>query len=83
MTRLLKEGGYKSFDPYQFDDQMVRKVMALLQASADPTAANNTADLIKQSAEVPVGEKNNYRWLIYAVIAAAIIIGWLVLSRFK
>ena len=83
MTRLLNEGGYKSFDPYQFDDQMVRKVMALLQASTDPTAANNAADLIEQSAEVPVGEKNNYRWLIYAVIAAAIIIGGLVLARFK
>ena len=83
MTRLLKEGGYKSFDPYRFDDQMIRKVMALLQASTDPTAASHVADLIQQSAEVPVGEKSNYRWVIFAAIAAAIVIGALLLLRFK
>jgi hypothetical protein len=49
MTRLLDEGGYKSFDPYQFDDQMIRKTMALLQASTDPTGGTEVADLIQLS----------------------------------
>ena len=83
MNRLLKEGGYKSFDPYQFDDQMIRKTMSLLQASTDPTAGNDVADLIEQSANAPVREKNNYRWVMFAVIAALVVIGALVLLRFK
>ncbi len=83
MNRLLIEGGYKSFDPYQFDDQMIRKTMALLQASTDPTAGNDLADLIQRSANVPVGEQSNSRWVIFAVIAAAIVIGALVFFQFK
>ena len=51
MKLLLKEGGYKSFDPYQFDDQMVIQTMALLRASTDPTAGNDLTELIEQSAE--------------------------------
>jgi len=83
MNRLLKEGGYKTFDPYQFDDQMIRKTMALLQASTDPTAGNDTADSIQRAANVPVGEKGNSRWVVFAVIAAVIVIGVLVFIKFK
>lgn len=83
MNRLLKEGGYKTFDPYQFDDQMIRKTMALLQASTDPTAGNDTADAIQRAANVPVGEKGNSRWVVFAVIAAVIVIGVLVFIKFK
>ena len=83
MNRLLKEGGYKSFDPYQFDEQMIRKTMALLQASTDPTAGNDLSDLIQRSANAPVGEQRNSRGVIFAVIAAAIVIGALVFFQFK
>lgn len=83
MNRLLKEGGYKTFDPYQFDDQMIRKTMALLQASTDPTAGNDTADAIQRAANVPVGENGNSRWVVFAVIAAVIVIGVLVFIKFK
>lgn len=83
MKLLLKEGGYKSFDPYQFDDQMVNQTMALLRASTDPTAGNDSAELIEQSAEVPTGVKSNFLWLVFAVIAAAIVIGVLILLKTK
>ena len=83
MKLLLKEGGYKSFDPYQFDDQMINQTMALLRASTDPTAGNDSAELIEQSAEVPTGVKSNFLWLVFAVIAAAIVIGVLILLKTK
>ena len=83
MNRLLKEGGYKTFDPYQFDDQMIGKTMALLQASTDPTAGNDLTELIQRAANVPGGKKSNSRGIIFAVIAAVIVIGVLVLFKFK
>ncbi len=77
MKRLLKEGGYKSFDPYQFNEQMVGKTMALLQGATDPTAGSETATLIEQSAGTQVAVKSNYRWVIVVVLAAAILLGTL------
>ncbi len=83
MNRLLDEGGYKSFDPYQFDDQMIRKTMALLQASTDPTAGTDVEDLIRQSASIQAGKKADSRWVIFAVIAAALIIGGFVVLQIR
>jgi hypothetical protein len=83
MTRLLDEGGYKSFDPYQFDDQMIRKTMALLQASTDPTGGTEVADLIQLSAGTQVGKKADSRWVIFSVIAAVLIVGGLVVLQMR
>ena len=62
---------------------MVNQTMALLRASTDPTAGNDLAELIEQSAEVPAGVKSNFLWLVFAVIAAAIVIGALILLKTK
>ena len=83
MNRLLKEGGYKTFDPYQFDDQMIGKTMALLQASTDPTAGSDLTELIQRAANVPGGKTSNSQGIIFAVIAAVIVIGALVLFKLK
>ena len=83
MNRLLKEGGYKTFDPYQFDDQMIGKTMALLQASTDPTAGSDLTELIQRAANVPGGKTSNSHGIIFAVIAAVIVIGALVLFKLK
>jgi len=38
VTRLLKENGYASFTPYEFDDDMIDKMLGLFTNAADQTA---------------------------------------------
>ena len=75
MSRLLAAGGYKKFDPYQFDAATIQKVMALLQTGIDPTAPSKIGALVKQAPEAPVAENSNSRWIIIAIIAVAIAVG--------
>ena len=81
MTRLLKEGGFKSFDPYRFDNAMVQKVMNLLRTSTDPTTAVEVESLIQQSMAAPAADKaSGYLWLIAAAaIVVAVVAGILLL----
>lgn len=78
MTRLLKEGGFTSFDPYRFDNAMVQKVMNLLRTSKRPTTDAVVETMIKQSITSPAGNKvSGVRWPVAAaaVVAAAVIAG--------
>ena len=86
MSNLLAAGGYKTFDPYQFDAAMIQKVMALLQGAADPTAASKVEALTQQLAEAPeapVAEVSGSRWLIIAIVAVAIVIAAVVFALAK
>ena len=65
------------------DDQIIRKTVALLQPATDPTAGNDMADTKQRAANVPVTEKSNSRGVIFALIAAAIVKGALVLIQLK
>jgi hypothetical protein len=38
VTRLLKENGYDSFTPYEFDDDMIDKMLGLFTTAEDLTA---------------------------------------------
>ena len=38
VTRLLKENGYASFTPYEFDDDMIDKMLGLFTTAVDQTA---------------------------------------------
>lgn len=57
MTRLLKEWGFKRFDPYRFDSTMVRKVMDLLRTSTDSTTDTGVESLIEQSIAATAADK--------------------------
>ena len=72
MTRLLKEGGLKSFDPYRFDNAMVQKVMNLLRRSTDPTTAAEVENLLQQSMTVPATEKSS--GALWPIAAALIVV---------
>jgi hypothetical protein len=79
MTALLREGGFKSFDGYSFDDAMVKKVMTLLRMSTDPTTTAEVETLIDRSMATPPANKARAVWLIVAVfIVVAVVAGiWL------
>lgn len=83
MSRLLAKGGYKKFDPYQFDDAMIKDVMALLHISADPTAASKVEGLIQQSVEVPAADNSGRRRGLVAIVAVVAIIGIVVFALYK
>lgn len=83
MSRLLARGGYKKFDPYQFDDAMIQGVMSLLHISADPTAACKVEDLIQPSVEAPAWEKPGRQWELVAIIAIVAIICIVVFALYK
>lgn len=83
MSRLLAKGGYKKFDPYQFDDAMIKDVMSLLHISADPTAAGKVEGLIQQSVEVPAADNSGRRWGLVAIVAVVAIIGIVVFALYK
>ena len=72
MTRLLKEGGLKSFDPYRFDNAMVQKVMNLLRRSTDPTTAAEVENLLQQSMTAPATEKSS--GALWPIAAALIVV---------
>lgn len=75
MTQLLQSRGYKTFDPYKFDAEMIQSVMSLLHASTDPTAANE-AKLPVQQATAPKGNnKNNAKLVTITVVLSLIVIG--------
>lgn len=78
MTRLLTEGGFKSFDPYRFDNAMVQKVMNLLRTSTNPTTDAVVETLIKQSIAAPtVVKASAVRWpiAVAVVVAVAVVAG--------
>lgn len=83
MSRLLAKGGYKKFDPYQFDDAMIKDVMALLHISADPTAASKVEGLIQQSVEVPAADNSGRRRGLVTIVAVVAIIGIVVFALYK
>lgn len=83
MSRLLARGGYKKFDPYQFDDAMIQGVMSLLHISADPTAARKVEGLIQPSVEALAAEKPGRQWELVAIIAVVAIIGIVVFALYK
>ena len=83
MSRLLIKGGYKKFDPYQFDDAMIQDVMSLLHISADPTAAGKVEGLIQQSIETPTADNAGRRWGLVAIIAVGTIIGIAAFAFYK
>jgi Sensors of blue-light using FAD len=77
MTQLLQAGGYKTFDPYKFDAATIQRVMTLLHASADPTAAVE-AKLPVQQAPAPASQgtkKNNAKLVMIAIVLSALVIG--------
>ena len=75
MTRLLKEGGFKSFDPYRFDGAMVQKVMNLLRTSTNPTTDAVVETLIQQSIAAPTdGKASGVRWPIAVALVVAVMI---------
>lgn len=53
MPRLLREGGYKTFDPYKFDEAMIARVLGLLSDSTDPTSAMKAEELVNLAAQAP------------------------------
>lgn len=76
MTSLLKEGGFKKFDPYLFDDAMVQKVMNLLRASTDPTTATEIETSLRQSMsgqDMPTPKNNTFRWLGIAGVVVIVL----------
>ena len=77
MTRLLNEGGLKSFDPYRFDTAMVHKVMNLLRTSTDTSTAPEVETLIQHSMAAPaVAKASGALWPIAAVvIVVAVTVG--------
>ncbi len=74
MTRLLKEGGFNSFDPYRFDQAMVQNVMNLLRTSTDPTTATEVETMLGQSEAARAVDKvsGTLRLTTVAVIGAVI-----------
>jgi hypothetical protein len=38
VSRLLKDNGYTEFTPYQFDDEMIEKMLGLFTTVADQTS---------------------------------------------
>lgn len=82
MTRLLKEAGFKSFDPYRFDNTMVQKVMNLLRTSIDPTTAVEVESLIQQSMAAPTADKaSSVLWLIAAAVILVAVAAGIFLLR--
>ena len=75
MNRLMAKGGYKKFDPYQFDDAMIQNVMSLLHTSVDPTAAKEVEGLIQQSMETPPAGNQGRRWGLITIAAVVSVIG--------
>ena len=83
MNRLMAKGGYKKFDPYQFDDAMIQNVMSLLHTSADPTAAKEVEGLIQQSMEAPPAGNPGRRWGLIAIAAVVSVIGVVVFILYR
>lgn len=83
MSRLLATRGFKTFDPYKFDAEMIQSVMSLLHSSADPTAVGKAENPIRQATESPVNSKENGRLAIFAIILSLIIIGAVVFALNK
>jgi Sensors of blue-light using FAD len=75
MTQLLQAGGYKTFDPYKFDAEMTQRVMTLLHASSDPTAANEAKLPAQQTPASKSKRKNNANLITIAVVLSLIVIG--------
>ena len=76
MTRLLKENGLSSFDPYRFDAAMVQKVMNLLHASAETSTAPEVETLIRRSMAAPVTTKvSRPLWPIVVVVILLVAAG--------
>ena len=81
MTKLLKSQGFKTFDPYNFNDEMTKNAMVLLHSSNDSTEAALLEDVNQQAIqpEKPLKQKpatpaNNKKLTIYVVIALVILI---------
>ena len=83
MNRLMAKGGYKKFDPYQFDDAMIQNVMFLLHTSVDPTAASEVEGLIQQSIETPTPDNSRLWWALAAVPAVVVVIGVVVFMLYR
>ena len=83
MNRLMAKGGYKKFDPYQFDDAMIQNVMSLLHTSVDPTAASEVEGLIQQSMKTPSVGNPGRRWGLIAIAAVVSVIGVVVFILYR
>lgn len=75
MTQLLQSGGYKTFDPYKFDPDMMKRVMSLLHASSDPTAASQAKLPAQQTPTAKGKRKNNANLIAIAAVLSLIVIG--------
>lgn len=83
MTRLLEQGGYQKFDPYQFDEAMIQAVMSLLQRSPDPTTGSKVEKMIQQSIKPPGVSKSKLGWSIVAIIVLIAALGIMIAAQQK
>ncbi|HEY8118697.1 MAG TPA: BLUF domain-containing protein [Methylophilaceae bacterium] len=74
MKHLLSSNGYKKFDPYAFDGDMVHKVMGLLHLATDPSRSEEqTASTLGQQ---PIQDRKLAKWAIFlSSLALAISLG--------
>jgi hypothetical protein len=75
MNRLLAMRGLKTFDPYQFDADMIKSVMELLHASADAGSVYEAEVAMRKSEQLYASEKSGRRWKTVAIIAAVLAAG--------
>ncbi len=75
MNRLLAMRGLKTFDPYQFDADMVTNVLALLHSSADAGTVYE-ADVAMQKMEKQSAQENSgEKWKMIGIVAAVLVVG--------
>ena len=79
MTKLLKSQGFKTFDPYNFNAEMTKNAMELLNSSNDSTQAALLEDVNKQAIQSEkqliqqsATPENNKKLMTYVAIALVV-----------
>ncbi len=75
MNRLMAMRGLKTFDPYQFDADMIKSVMELLHASADAGTVYEAEVALAQTEQRIVSENTSGQWKTAAIVAALAVVG--------